>query len=158
LTNIAVLAAAGGDAHTDIPLLFNTNQSFYGIAALSLSVASNTFATSLIGYKAWYVCVSLNLSSDNDLPLNTIRVRRHHKRIGPQLWIGSRRTMAERVMTLLVESGGLYVCVWVRAVYKFIYPFHILTCGVRHRFFISLPIQTPIVLDQRSTATVYLVI
>src|ERR1700743_3781778 len=51
--NIAIVAKNGSAAHMAIPLLFNTDQSYYGIVALSLSVASNTTVTCMIAYKAW---------------------------------------------------------------------------------------------------------
>ncbi|KAI0030276.1 hypothetical protein K488DRAFT_54556, partial [Vararia minispora EC-137] len=62
-----------------------------GTATLILSLASNLIATSLISWRAW----------------------RHRQEIRDHLISGTRRTMVERLLALLVESGVLYCAVWV---------------------------------------------
>ncbi|KAI0759538.1 hypothetical protein BD413DRAFT_487746, partial [Trametes elegans] len=63
----------------------------YGIAASGLSLVSNALATCLIGRKLQYVQEHLN--ADNT---------------------GGMRSRAVEVLSLLVESGGLYFLLWVR--------------------------------------------
>ncbi|KAI0310516.1 hypothetical protein OF83DRAFT_1228509, partial [Amylostereum chailletii] len=63
-----------------------------GLAALTMSLVTNLWATTLIGYKAWM----------------------HRRLIRKHIQSGDGKTQVEKVMTLLVESGVLYCCVWVR--------------------------------------------
>ncbi|KAI0315164.1 hypothetical protein OF83DRAFT_1174081 [Amylostereum chailletii] len=56
-----------------------------------MSLASNLWATALIGYKAWLF----------------------RRNIGAHLHEGGKRTMLEKILALLVESGAFYCGVWV---------------------------------------------
>ncbi|VDB96626.1 unnamed protein product [Peniophora sp. CBMAI 1063] len=64
---------------------------FFGLLALAASLGSNIVATCLVGNKAW----------------------RYRRQIVERFRHGVSRTMAERVVGLLVESGALYCVVWV---------------------------------------------
>ncbi|KAI0030053.1 hypothetical protein K488DRAFT_88141 [Vararia minispora EC-137] len=60
--------------------------------ALSSSLLSNIFATGAIGYKAW----------------------KHRRTIRANIAdTGSRRLMTEKIMALIVESGIVYLCLWI---------------------------------------------
>jgi len=61
-----------------------------GIAVLTASLLSNVCATTLIALKAW-----------------------HHRREISRMNAMTRRTLVERVLTLLIESGFVYSCIWV---------------------------------------------
>ncbi|VDB85194.1 unnamed protein product [Peniophora sp. CBMAI 1063] len=67
-------------------------KNYVGLAAMFLSLASNLLATVLVATKAWLYRrqVSLHLRS-----------------------AGHRRTLVERVMVLLVESGVVYTAIWL---------------------------------------------
>ncbi|KAI0029924.1 hypothetical protein K488DRAFT_55318, partial [Vararia minispora EC-137] len=60
-----------------------------GYVAVAMSLASNVFATSVIGYKAWKL-VRKNLSN------------------------GSKRLITEKILSIFIESGAFYICIWVR--------------------------------------------
>ncbi|KZV66942.1 hypothetical protein PENSPDRAFT_654464 [Peniophora sp. CONT] len=63
----------------------------FGIAAAFMSLASNACATALVGLKAWWL-------------------RRHvSKYLGPE----NRRTVVQRVLLLLIDSGVVYTAVWM---------------------------------------------
>lgn len=78
-----------------------------------LTLATNMWATSLVAYKAWCaqtsdtVIVSLIEPTRHDL------FRRHRRSVRAFLGTGNRKTQAERLMALLVESGALYCFIWV---------------------------------------------
>jgi len=61
-----------------------------GIAVLTTSLLSNVCATILIAFKAW-----------------------NHRREVAKLNVVTRRTLVERVLALLIESGFVYACIWV---------------------------------------------
>ncbi|KAI0640670.1 hypothetical protein C8Q79DRAFT_433078 [Trametes meyenii] len=65
-------------------------QNPYGIAASTLTLASNLVATLLIGYMTW----------------------RHRRVIRGCLKDLPKRTQVERILTLLVESGSVYCIIW----------------------------------------------
>ncbi|VDB92099.1 unnamed protein product [Peniophora sp. CBMAI 1063] len=72
-----------------LELSFGANA--FGLAALFTSLSSNVLATALIGIKTW-----------------------QHRRLVMSNIVGhKRRTVAERVLVLLVESGALYIGIWV---------------------------------------------
>ncbi|ETW84731.1 hypothetical protein HETIRDRAFT_116888 [Heterobasidion irregulare TC 32-1] len=60
-------------------------------ASWALSLATNLATTSLIGYKAW----------------------KHRQSIKDNLGQGNSRTKVEKIMALLVESGGIYCIFWI---------------------------------------------
>ncbi|KAI0319461.1 hypothetical protein OF83DRAFT_792022 [Amylostereum chailletii] len=62
----------------------------FGLATLSLSLASNVWTTVMIGYKAWY----------------------YRRSIGAHLCEGGGKGRVEKILTLLVESGVIYCCIW----------------------------------------------
>ncbi|VDB85183.1 unnamed protein product [Peniophora sp. CBMAI 1063] len=62
-----------------------------GLAAAFLSLATNLFATVLVGTKAWI----------------------HRRQVSHQFGPKTRRTLAGRVMELLVESGVVYTAIWL---------------------------------------------
>jgi len=66
------------------------NADIYGEITLMLSFISNFSATLLIAFKAWS----------------------HRHRLRTHLFIGNGRTIAEKFMTLLIESGSLYSMLW----------------------------------------------
>ncbi|KZV64138.1 hypothetical protein PENSPDRAFT_757467 [Peniophora sp. CONT] len=72
-----------------LALTFGANA--LGLAALFTSLASNVTATALIGLKAWL----------------------HRRRLTDQMAGFKRLTVAERVLVLLIESGALYICIWI---------------------------------------------
>ncbi|EIM84263.1 uncharacterized protein STEHIDRAFT_170004 [Stereum hirsutum FP-91666 SS1] len=91
--SVVPLILATIDAATSHPTTaHNTFQpNIFGLLALLLSLLSNIWATSLIGYKAW----------------------RHRKDIKSHLGSGGTAASAVRsIMALLVESGFLYCITW----------------------------------------------
>ncbi|KZV65165.1 hypothetical protein PENSPDRAFT_704516, partial [Peniophora sp. CONT] len=62
-----------------------------GLAAAFVSLASNLCATMFVGLKAWL----------------------YRKRIAEQIRSSDRRTSAERLLELLVDSGTVYTAIWV---------------------------------------------
>ncbi|VDB94246.1 unnamed protein product [Peniophora sp. CBMAI 1063] len=70
-----------------------------GLAAAFLSLASNICATSLVGLKAWLL-------------------RKELARREPS---ASRRTVAERVMELLIDSGVAYTVIWILYLLSFFF-------------------------------------
>jgi len=71
----------------------------FGFAALMISLLSNIWATSLIGYKAWV----------------------HRKEIRERLGDESRTTAAQSILVLLTESGFLYCVIWAIFIFSTIY-------------------------------------
>ncbi|KZV68251.1 hypothetical protein PENSPDRAFT_754282 [Peniophora sp. CONT] len=71
-----------------------------GLAAAFLSLASNFCATALVGVKAWL----------------------YRRQIGDHVRSTSRRTAAERLLELLVDSGTLYTAIWVLYCVSFFRP------------------------------------
>ncbi|KAI0308546.1 hypothetical protein OF83DRAFT_1023840, partial [Amylostereum chailletii] len=70
--------------------LFQDNAA--GLAAFTLSLVANLWATSLIGCRAWY----------------------HRRLIKEYLHRGSgTRTLVEKTLALIAESGVLYCLIWV---------------------------------------------
>ncbi|KAA1469630.1 hypothetical protein DENSPDRAFT_634201 [Dentipellis sp. KUC8613] len=61
------------------------------IASFGLTILSNLWVTSLTAWKAW----------------------KYRRFIRSQFVEGSTRTNSEKVLALLVESGALYLCIWV---------------------------------------------
>ena len=87
----------------------------WGLAAVAFSLATNTFSTSLIGYKAWYVALPRVLPPNPHLiggPFGHCREHRSFLRAH----LGTRRstTTVVRMLALLVESGVAYCLIWVR--------------------------------------------
>ncbi|KZV59314.1 hypothetical protein PENSPDRAFT_595681 [Peniophora sp. CONT] len=77
-----------------------------GLAAAFFSLASNMCATALVGLKIWL----------------------HRRRFPMHVRCGSRRTMVERVMELLVDSGVVYTAIWVSSlVHLFAFSSHVST-------------------------------
>ncbi|KZV70408.1 hypothetical protein PENSPDRAFT_579405, partial [Peniophora sp. CONT] len=74
----------GGDASS-----FSTTT--FGIAVLGLSLATNVVATSIIGWRVW----------------------RYRKDISAHLGSFNHRSIVEKIMTLLVESGCVYCVFWI---------------------------------------------
>ncbi|KAI0317336.1 hypothetical protein OF83DRAFT_149488 [Amylostereum chailletii] len=97
IVSSAFLLFASLDLNVPTERLIGVQPSFngtaYGLSALALSVFVNLWATSLIVIVAW----------------------RHRRLIHAYFRCKkeSRRTMVEKIMTLLIESGILYSVVWV---------------------------------------------
>ncbi|KAI0311323.1 hypothetical protein OF83DRAFT_770099 [Amylostereum chailletii] len=62
-----------------------------GLAVLSMSLATNIWATALVAHKAWS----------------------HRRELRKYVQGGSGRSQVEKVMALLVESGAIYCCIWI---------------------------------------------
>ncbi|KAI0318561.1 hypothetical protein OF83DRAFT_1171014 [Amylostereum chailletii] len=62
-----------------------------GLAAYTLSLVTNLWATSLIGFRAW----------------------QHRRLIREHLHGSGDRTLAEKVLALIAESGVLYCAIWI---------------------------------------------
>ncbi|KZV71083.1 hypothetical protein PENSPDRAFT_540398, partial [Peniophora sp. CONT] len=62
-----------------------------GLASVFMSLVSNLFATVLVGFKAWS----------------------HRRQLAELAWFNNRRTVAERVLQLLAESGVVYTSIGV---------------------------------------------
>ncbi|ETW80411.1 hypothetical protein HETIRDRAFT_101569 [Heterobasidion irregulare TC 32-1] len=88
-----------------------------GLVAVSwsLTLGSILWTTSIIAWRAW----------------------QHRKFIKSQLGEGTARTNAEKILSLLIESGAIYCCIW--AVYLAIYY------GLRTAMFIPQSILVQLV-------------
>ncbi|KZV59879.1 hypothetical protein PENSPDRAFT_376882 [Peniophora sp. CONT] len=71
-----------------------------GLAAAFVSLASNLCATALVGLKIWL----------------------HRRQLTTHVRTGNRRTMVERVMELLVDSGVVYTAIWLLYCISFFRP------------------------------------
>ena len=107
---------------------FAYSYSKYGVAAYSWSLPdrranylraftsivpvllTNVFVTALVGVKVWYVN-----SRAPPIPHLLTLPRTFRRSIKPALGRSS-QTRVEKIMVLLVESGGIYSCIWVRAI------------------------------------------
>ncbi|KZV65077.1 hypothetical protein PENSPDRAFT_690209 [Peniophora sp. CONT] len=81
---------------------------FFGLLALFASLGSNIVATCLVANKAWYE----HLNKYMTMP-DAGFTRRYRRQIVDRFRRGTSRTMAERVIGLLVESGAIYCVIWV---------------------------------------------
>ena len=81
-----------------------------GLACAVLSLATNVIATTLIGYKAWYVIL---LPCHSGCP-TTICIRIHRRTIRQFQARGkATQSHALNVMMIIVESGVGYCLLWV---------------------------------------------
>lgn len=96
---IAAFYELGCDIHTDWAINDSTPSAASegakscaraDTASYSLSFGTNTICTGLIVYKAWW----------------------HHKFMSEYLGLSRRKTQAERILTLLVESGSVYLLLY----------------------------------------------
>jgi hypothetical protein len=94
------------------PILGNT----IAISSLALisSLSINLLATSSIGYVAWYALISLHI-----FVLRSQSARRHKRLLREYMENGSNRSLATRVLALLVESGVAYIFFWVCSSFVF---------------------------------------
>ncbi|KZV60666.1 hypothetical protein PENSPDRAFT_759891 [Peniophora sp. CONT] len=76
---------------TDLEPIPVYDESSVGLAAAFMSLMSNLCATFLVGFKAWS----------------------HRRQLSEHACFNKRRTLAERVMQLLVESSLIYTSIWV---------------------------------------------
>lgn len=67
----------------------------------------------MIGIKAWYVNIAIILAR-HKMILIKLLLRRHRRDIRSHLAKGSRKSAAQGILVLLVESGLLYCTIWVR--------------------------------------------
>ncbi|VDC06803.1 unnamed protein product [Peniophora sp. CBMAI 1063] len=74
-----------------------------GVSTLCSSVASNAFATVAIGLKAWY----------------------HRHQLTKDFCAGTRRTRMEQALALLIESGAVYLSIWIAFLVVSIVPAHV---------------------------------
>ncbi|VDC05459.1 unnamed protein product [Peniophora sp. CBMAI 1063] len=88
-TRDSISESTFNDKDTEFVGTFGTNS--VGLAAAFLSLASNLCATILVGIKAWL----------------------HTMRFPKQLRSDSGRTIVERFMVLLVDSGAVYTTMWL---------------------------------------------
>ena len=76
-------------------------------ASLALSIATNAITTAMIAYKLWYVAFCwINLIQHFIMKLNA---RTHRMIIVKNLGLKGRRSPAQKVLILLVESGIVYL-------------------------------------------------
>ncbi|KZV66951.1 hypothetical protein PENSPDRAFT_688549 [Peniophora sp. CONT] len=80
---------AENDQDTEIITIYGGN--YLGLAAAFVSLASNACATVLVGLKVWL----------------------HRRQLSKHVRSDSSRTLAERVMELLVDSGVAYTSIWL---------------------------------------------
>ncbi|KZV60075.1 hypothetical protein PENSPDRAFT_760203 [Peniophora sp. CONT] len=106
--NVAnIVAQAGFLATPEIPLNIKDSEviptygeTSFGLAAVFVSLASNLFATMLVWTKIWL----------------------HRRRLSSHLRSDNRRTMVERFMELLVDSGVVYTVIWLLYCISFFRP------------------------------------
>ena len=80
-----------------------------GYVAIFMSLVNNLCATILVGARAW--CVRpIHLPDDISLSL---QLRIHRRQLAEHLCFKNRRTVASRVLEILVESGIVYSAIWV---------------------------------------------
>ncbi|EIM91158.1 uncharacterized protein STEHIDRAFT_107771 [Stereum hirsutum FP-91666 SS1] len=84
IANLVLVATSSPEV-----LIFGPYYDWPGIVFLSSSLLSNAFSTAVIGFKAWS----------------------HRRRLRGHLF-SSRRTMAEKILILFVESGAVFICIW----------------------------------------------
>ncbi|KZV60071.1 hypothetical protein PENSPDRAFT_367569 [Peniophora sp. CONT] len=89
-----------GINHKDVEIIVTYGQTLTGLAAAFLSLASNLCATALVGLKIWL----------------------HRRKFAMHVRTGNRRTMVERVMELLVDSGVVYTAIWLLYCISFYRP------------------------------------
>ncbi|KAM5540699.1 hypothetical protein V8D89_005730 [Ganoderma adspersum] len=89
ISTVSSIRVADKTTSPFLPIVYTGNQ--WGIAAVAFSLATNTFSTSLISYKAWQ---------------HRSFLRAH---------LGARRstTNVVRMLALLVESGVVYCLIWL---------------------------------------------
>lgn len=94
----------------DSEIISTYGETSIGLAAAFVSLASNLCATALVGLKAWY-----DIASSFSLNLLLVSFRLHRRQSSLHARSGSRRTIAERFMELLIDSGVVYTTIWVSA-------------------------------------------
>ncbi|KZV60073.1 hypothetical protein PENSPDRAFT_694593 [Peniophora sp. CONT] len=96
--NIEGFAGFANDNDSEIIVTYGLQS--VGLAAAFFSLASNTCATALVGLKIWS----------------------HRRKFAMHVRTGNRRTMVERVMELLVDSGVVYTAIWLLYCISFYRP------------------------------------
>ncbi|EIN09319.1 hypothetical protein PUNSTDRAFT_44689 [Punctularia strigosozonata HHB-11173 SS5] len=91
-----------------VQVLPTFSYNIWGLVTSCSSMASNLIATGLIAYKGWSVC-PLRFSSI----ATKVALRKHRRMIKQSLIEGSTRTIAERALSILIESGAFYCCFWI---------------------------------------------
>lgn len=89
-------------------LIYGPFYDWPGVVFLGSSLLSNIFSTAVIAFKTWcgeYICHPV-------IGLCSVRVRSHRRRLRGHL-LGSRRTMAEKILVIFVESGAIFISIWV---------------------------------------------
>ncbi|VDB96659.1 unnamed protein product [Peniophora sp. CBMAI 1063] len=74
----------------DTEIIVIYGKTYVGLAAAFVSLASNACATALVGLKAWM----------------------HRRQLAELIRANGRRTLVERVMEILVDSGIVYTAIW----------------------------------------------
>ena len=108
LANIAAIANAVNTNWSDEERVNTFGKTYFGIAALFLSLASNISATVLVAVRIWYdrscpVCRCCSQVS-----------RLYRRQVATHARQTNRRTFFERFMELLIDSGIAYTLLWVR--------------------------------------------
>lgn len=114
------LGFVGCIIHEDFPTEVATICTDMEIAAVSFSILTNIAATGSIGYVAWYtfflaLITTINGMADFQTCVMSWWYRRHRKLLKAALTdTPHRRNKIEKVLWSIVESGVVYVVVWVR--------------------------------------------
>ncbi|KAI1792561.1 hypothetical protein LXA43DRAFT_326477 [Ganoderma leucocontextum] len=90
ISTVSSVRIAAKDTSASFPIVYTGDR--WGVAAVAFSLATNSFSTSLIGYKAW----------------------QHRSFLRAHLGAGSRTTTSVvKMLALLVESGMVYCLIWL---------------------------------------------
>lgn len=135
---------------TELVSTFGTSKT--GLAVVFMSLLSNLCATILVGVKVW--CIPRPSSSTRHICLHSTRL---HRRQFLKYLHRDHRTLVERVMEILVDSGVVYTAIWV-SVYELLslvlcsYHCKILYCI---SFFQPITIQTVLGHDPKDSEPEY---
>lgn len=80
------------------------------LTSWAFELATNIVATSLIGYKTWYIVKFRTRSWSS---LSTWHNRTYRRFIRQNIIGKNRKTSIQKILAILVESGILYCFVWV---------------------------------------------
>ena len=113
--NIVIGGEQGGLNNKDTEAIAIYGQTSVGLAAAFVSLSSNLCATVLVGVKAWYDNIFTQrpfyLIARSDLMIGLRLHSRHFPKSARSL---NGRTMVQRLLELLVDSGVVYTVIWVR--------------------------------------------
>jgi hypothetical protein len=117
-------AAAGADIGLSLAPLFNpSHESIQDASSVKLgeralimvgpTLGTNLLSTGLIAWKAWSV-YCLQVIDDPHSSDEQCVYRQHRISVKKYMGEGSVPMRVEKVLALLIESGFLYCCLWVR--------------------------------------------